>query len=412
MGYPIYIAKRLSFSESTGNNSYILRFAVSGIALAIVVMMLSIAIVNGFRTQIISTIYSIDNHVKVTTLADYNTGEHAAVSYSYIENCIGNYDNITSIVPIIEKYSILKTDSDFQGIKLRGYNYSNNEFLLKNYLVEGRTPISSDSTLYEIVISETIKNKLGLNLNQKVSAYFIDEKVRMRNFNVVGIYNTNFEDFDNFIVFGNIDVLRQLNGWNDDECSYIGINMAETDDIREDSYMIYSQIYEKIISDGVSNGYSIENLYDNNMAYFAWLDLLDSNILLILTLMAFVVGFTIVAAMLVIVFDRVRTIGVLKSLGASNSNIRFVFVYLTQFLVLRGIIIGNLLGLILAWIQYEFHIIKLDPASYYMQWVPIKINFTDILILDVAVIAFAFITLIIASSIISRIKISTTIRYE
>lgn len=412
MRYPLYIARHLNYSESSGGNSYILRFALSGMALAIVVMMLSLAIVSGFRSQIVSTIYSIDNHVKISSIEDYNTGESAPVNYDFITGAIVDMGNIKSITPVIEEYAILKTNNDFQGIKLRGADYADGDFILNDYIVEGHAPIASDSTLYDIVISSTIKDKLGLEVGDKVSAFFIDDKVRMRSFNVAGIYNTNFEDFDNVIALGNIDVLRQLNGWNENECSYVGINLNDTENIQEDNYMIYSNVYQRIIQDNVSDGYSIENLYDSNIAYFAWLDLLDSNILLILTLMAFVVGFTIVAAMLVIIFDRVRTIGVLKSLGATDSGVRYVFIYLTQYLVLKGIVIGNILGLILAGIQYKFHIIKLDPASYYMQWVPVKINLLTVLLLDIGVIAFAFVTLLAASSLISKINISTTIRYE
>lgn len=412
MNYPFYIAKKLEFSELTGGNSSILRFALSGISLAVMIMLLSIVVVGGFKQKITETLYSLGNHVSINAIEDYNMNVAPPVRFSLIDSCVSCLDYVKSVCPVIEKYAVLKTDSDFQGVKIRGTEESNSGFDMDEFLVKGRAPIYSDSTIYEVVISQNVSDKLALDVGQKVLSYFVDDKVRVRNLQIVGIYDTNFDEYDDVIVHGNINMLRPLNGWGDDECTYVGVDLKNTDNIHETAYEIYSEIYNMIIRNGMSNGYSIDNLYDSNISYFAWLDLLDSNIVMILVLMAFVAGFTIVAAMLVIVLDRIRTIGVLKSLGATDGAIRSAFVWLTQWLVIKGIIIGNVAGVLIALLQKWFHIVKLDPASYYMAWVPVQINILEIVVLDVCVVAFAFVTLSVSSLMISRMKISSSIRYE
>ena len=255
-------------------------------------------------------------------------------------------------------------------------------------------------------------SQLNLDVNDRIYTYFIDEKVKVRRMTIVGIYSSDFEEYDQAYVLGNIKALQNINRWDEHTGTYVGIDSKYLDDIEEQAYSIFITL-AKNTSD--SNGrllYNVSETNSNNVAYFSWLGLLDMNVVIIIILMSIVSAFTLVSALLMIVLERINLIGTLKSLGASSSSIRNIFIYLTQKLIFKSIIIGNAISLVLAFLQKEFHLIKLDAESYYMPYIPIEIDWGLIILLNIGIIILSYLTLIIPSMVVSSIKPSESIKFE
>lgn len=409
----MYMARRLRLSsDGTSSTSTILNIALAGMTIAVVIMFLSIAIVTGFRSEITSKIYSLGPHVKVSLQPDYTTHRPRPIDFNSYSSIIGAGNEVLCVEPIIEKEALIKTDNDYKGIGIRGLSASADTSFMAQHLIEGHMPSLSDSITTEIAISRHVAAQLQLGIGDRVFAYFIDDNVKVRRLTVSGIFNTDFDDFDNATAIGNIAMLRQVNGWADSECSYIAATLLHPENSTPTAYDIYSQLVHQGIADKSSDTFRVADIYNENITYFAWLDLLDANIVIILILMAFVAGFTIVAGMLIIILDKISTIGILKTLGVGNSSVRITFIFLAEKLIVRALIIGNAISIALALLQKHFHIVHLDPESYYMSFVPIELNWWYISALNLGVIVFAMLALVIPSYIISRLEPSQSMRYE
>ena len=234
----------------------------------------------------------------------------------------------------------------------------------------------------------------------------------MRRVIVTGIFNTDFDDFDSNYLLGSLTLLQGVNGWSENTGNYVGINVKDTAQIPALSYLLFSKLAASAYNTDNRTVYNVTNTTQTNASFFSWLSLLDMNVIIIICLMAIVSGFTLISVLLMIVLERIKLIGLLKTLGADGSMIRRIFILLTQKLILRSLIIGNVLGIGLALVQKYFHIIRLNPEAYYMPYVPIQIDWLTIALLNVCVFVAAYLTLLGPSHIISSIKPSTTLRYE
>ncbi|MEG0559937.1 MAG: ABC transporter permease [Muribaculaceae bacterium] len=418
MKFELFIARKLKLGADENNitsSTPILNIAVLGIVLAIVIMILSITIVCGFKNEIANKIYDLDSHIKISNSSFSQSTNNTKVNKDVLcKELCDSMSFIKSLELIAEKPAIIKTDKDFKGIVFRGVDKNYDWNYINKSIIEGRVPNNSDDApISEIVLSQSIAKQLNLKIGDKILTYFIDEKVKVRNSKIVGIFNTDFEDFDNAFILGNIKIVQQINGWLPNEGSYIGIKCKDFKNIEDNAYTISSTLI-KLNYKEQNNAiiYDVTNTKETNISYFAWLDLLDMNVVIILILMIAVSNFTLIAGLLIIVLKRINMIGVLKALGACNSSIRNIFILLTQKLILRAIIIGNTIGLSLAMAQKFFHLIKLNPEAYYMSFVPIDINWLYIVILNIGIIIIAYITLLLPSYIISTIKPSASIRFE
>ena len=278
---------------------------------------------------------------------------------------------------------------------------------------QGRTPSFADTAnVNEIVMSRIIADKLQLSVGDRIYTYFIDDKVKVRRSVIVGIYASDFDNFDKYYILGNIAALQSVNGWTTDVGNYVGLNLTNHDRLKDASYEVYTNLALSTYERGYSTLYRVTELHQSNQAYFTWLEMLDMNVVIIIVLMVIVSGFTLIAAMLMIVLERIRTIGLLKALGASNAYVRRIFIYLTFKLIVRAIIIGNVIGIGLALIQQYFHIVRLNPDAYNMPYVPIHISIPALLLLNLGIIVVAYITLLAPSHIISTIKPASTMKFE
>ena len=417
MNHELYIARRMKLDNERQQGSPSLTVALVGIVLAVVVMILSIAIVMGFKGEISGKIMHLDAHLRVTNAALGIDDNYATVNGREVREAIAEAPavatKIESISLIADKSAILKTDEDFMGIIMRGVDEGYDFRYLQSKIIEGTVPAVSDTASgNQIAISKTVADRLKLHAGDKVLTYFIDEKIKVRNLTVAGVFETDLEAFDNAYIVGGIGIVQGVNGWHGDTGTQVALNMKNTSNLDADAYDLYSLLAESTVKHESKNLFIVTTTHQNNLPFFAWLQMLDMNVVIILTLMMIVAAFTLISAMLMIVLERIRVIGNFKAMGATNGSIRRIFIYLTGKLILKALIIGNVIGIGLALLQKYCHIVRLDPTAYYMPYVPIQLSVPALVLLNVGIILVSYLTLLGASHIISTIKPTATMRFE
>ena len=385
-----YISKRLSLRDGDRRKwPPAIVVAVAGIAVSFTVMMLSIAVVKGFKSEIKRKIMGFDAQVAVMPLAGYYGDGSATLRFDgvmetaveeSVREVAGN-DKRFNLSLSASQPGILKTDDDFSGVVFRGYGDGHSWEFERSVLTEGELPDSTDSK--GIAISELMASKLGLAVGDRVDAYFItDGNIRPRRFDVRGIYCSNFGEYDNAVAFAPYGVLARLGKFASGEGSRLEINGLD----------------EKEISAGA--------------IYFNWLDLLDTNVVVILILMGFVSGFTLISCVIILILQRVRMIGILKALGAGNRLIRGVFVRLGIRVTAAGLLIGNFVSFLLILLERSTHILPLDPDAYYLSYVPVETSPADWVLLNAGVVAVAFLIMLVPTGIAGRVSPVKTLRFE
>ena len=417
MRHELYIARRMKLDSGQQKGSPSLTVALVGIVLAVVVMILSIAIVMGFKGEISGKIMHLDAHLRVTNAALGIDENYATVNGREVREAITDDGTFASLVEsvslIADKSAILKTDENFMGINFRGVDSGYDFRFLKSKLVEGDIPeVADTASSNQIIISKTIADRLLLHAGDKVHTYFIDNNIKVRNLTVSGVFETDLEAFDNAYIVGGIGIIQGVNGWNSDTGTQVAINMKNTSNLDNDGYSLYSLLAESSVKHESKNLFVVTTTEQNNLPFFAWLQMLDMNVVIILTLMMVVAAFTLISAMLMIVLERIRVIGNFKALGATNGSIRRIFIFLTGKLILKALIIGNIIGIGLCLLQKYGHIVRLDPSAYYMPYVPISLSIPALLALNLGIIVVSYLTLLGASHIISTIKPTATMRFE
>ena len=418
MNHELYIAHRMrlqSGRQQKGSPS--LTVALAGIVLAVVVMILSIAIVMGFKGEISGKIMHLDAHLRVTNAALGLDENYATVNGREVREAISADSvfapRVESISLIADKSAILKTDEDFMGIIFRGVDEGYDFRYLESKMVEGNIPVVTDTaSVQQITISKSVADRLRLHAGDRILTYFIDSGIKVRNLTVSGVFETNLEAFDAAYIVGGISIVQGIKGWNGDTGTQVAVNMRQPKDLESDCYYLYSMLAENTVERESKNLFFVTTTHQNNMPFFAWLQMLDMNVVIILTLMMIVAAFTLISAMLMIVLERIRVIGNFKALGATNGSIRRIFIYLTGKLILKALIIGNIIGIGLCLIQRYFHIVRLDPSAYYMPYVPISLSIPALIALNVGILVVSYLTLLLASHIISTIKPTATMRFE
>lgn len=417
MRFELFIAKKLRMKDVNGvHKSAVstLNVATIGLVLAIIIIIMSVSIVSGFKQTIVKKISDIDSHIKITNnWYDDNNELHSLISYSSeIETAISSAldSRIKNVSLIGEIPCVLKTQTGFSGLRFKGVPDKYDLSFLSDCTISG----SADITNNGILISKQTADKLLINLGDKVSVYFMDGRtVRVRRCIVNGIFNTDFEDYDKNTLIGNLKTLQSVGQWDADTASYIEINCCSLEDIDAVKGTVISRL-NRLIADNKYELYGIlqiATVRENNPAYFAWLDLLDTNIAVILGLMIFVACFSIIACLIIIILNRINTIGVLKALGATNRSIRLIFICLVMRIIIRSIIVGNSIAIALLLLQKHFQIIRLDPEAYFMSYVPVEFS-PWLIALNAGFFIIALLSLLLPSFIITSVKPSKTIRFE
>ena len=404
----IKIANRLYFSQEGAerHSRPAVRVALAGIIVGVVVMVLTLCIVVGFKQTVTQKVAGFGAHIQVVSFDNNNTYDLQPIEVSdSLLPRLGSYDHVRKAAPFITKPGMLKTDSAFHGIVLKGTDYW--DFFQDN-IIEGGLPTQPN----QIIVSQTVSTQLRLKVGDGVYAYFVDDNdVRARRFTVCGIYDTGFGQFDELFVITALRDARRLQGWNEHTFSGVEILVDDIQYLDETADEIYFATVNKLDENGYQC-YYVQTLQEQNPAIFAWLDLLDMNVVVIIILMLLVAGFNIVSGLIILILDGIQLIGTLKALGADNRFVRRVFLWQAALLIGKGVLYGNLIAFILASIQYKFHWIPLESATYYVSYVPIAFPWGWILALNGLTIGVSLIILLLPSMIITKISPAKVMHFE
>ena len=399
---------RLYFSHQGKKRSSrpAVRVALAGMTVGVMVMILTICIVVGFKQTVTQKVAGFGAHIQVVSFDNNNTYDLQPIEVSdSLLSALGNYPHVAKAAPFITKPGMLKTDSAFHGMVLKGTDYW--DFFAQN-IVAGALPSSPQ----EILVSQAVAKTLRLHVGDGINAYFVDEtEVRARRFKVAGLYDTGFGQFDDLFILTPLETARRLQGWEPN--TYSGVEIL----VDEMKYLdaVADDIYFATMRQMDENGYHVyyvQTLQEQNPAIFAWLDLLDMNVVVIIILMLLVAGFNMVSGLIILILDGVQLIGTLKALGADNRFVQRIFLTQAAMLIAKGVLWGNILGLGLAAVQYFGHLIPLDATTYYVNTVPIAFAWGWWLVINVTTIVFSLLILLLPSLIITKISPAKVMHFE
>ncbi|MBO5932229.1 MAG: ABC transporter permease [Bacteroidaceae bacterium] len=409
-----FIAKRLYGSDGNtkGGSRPAIVIATIGIALGLTVMIITMAVTRGFRNQIRDIVIGFTQHITVTNYQmNFGTTEQPITCDEALFLDFSGYDEIEHVQRYIHKPSIIKTDSLFHGFMLKGIGNEYDLEFFNSHLVEGSFPEFSDSVTDNwVVLSQDIAHKMQVKTGDKIDLYFMQNSIRARRATVAGIFCTNFSEYDQVFGITDIRMLQRLNGW--DSAEVTGLEIRLTDE--KHLYQGYEFTREVMNRADQRNdeAYLIETMEELNAGLFAWLDVLNVNVVAILVLMLGISGFTMISGLLIIIFERTSTIATLKALGADNKTVRNIFLHFAAQIIGKGMLIGNIIGVAIVLLQQHLHIIPLDPASYYVNSVPMELGLGWYITLNLVMFALSILMLLAPSSIISRIYPSKALRFE
>lgn len=415
MSLPLFIATRLYRDEWNRHkvSRPAITIATTGVTIGLAVMIISVFVVLGFKHTIRNKVIGFGSHIQVTNFISQTQSEQYPIAMGdSMLSVIRSINGVKHAERFAYKQGILKTDSDFLGVMLKGVGQEFDSTFIHQNMVTGSIPQFSDkSSSNKILISQNIADKLKLKCGQRIFAYFIDNNgVRIRKFTIQGIYQTNLGQYDNVMCFTDLYTTVKLNGWEADQVSGAEIRVNDFDKVDEVELSFIRKVNKT--QDHYGETYSSQTIRDINPQTFRWLDLLDMNVWIILVLMTAVAGVTMVSGLLIIILERTTMIGVMKALGARNSTIRHLFLWFATFIIGRGLLFGNIIGCGLSVIQKYFGIIHLDPTTYYVNTVPIEINIPALILLNVATLLISVFVLIAPSYLISHIHPAKSMRYE
>ena len=417
MNFEFFLAKRIHFSDDKGDNRRVtppvVRIAMAGIAIGLAVMITSVAIVVGFKKEVRNKVIGFGAHIQLSNFDNNSSYESKplAVGDSLRKVLLGT-KGVRHIEAFATKQGIIKTETDFQGIVVKGVDVDFDTTFLSRHLVEGQMiHINPDTTSNQMLISKTTANLLHLKCGDSFIVYFIHEQdIRPRRFRITGIYDTGFSDYDKLFAIGDIKHIRRVNGWEDDMVSRIAVFIHDYNDLDELTEELYYALFDQ--TDRLGNVYYVRSIKVLNPMIFNWLAILDSNVVIILALMIIVSGFTMISGLLIIILERTNMIGILKALGQCNYSIRKVFLNVSFFLIVKGMCWGNIIGLSICLLQSHFHWLKLDPETYYIDSVPIDLNWITWLLINAGSLVASFLMMIAPSYMITKIEPAKSIKYE
>lgn len=414
MNLELFIARRIHFSKEDDRQVTppAVRIAIIGIALGLAVMILSVAIVIGFKKEVRNKVIGFGSHIQITNFDNNASYESSPIAVSdTLLQALQAFPGIRHVEVFATKPGILKTENDFQGIVLKGVDTGFDWTFFRNNLKEGELfTLSPDKASTDVIISRYLADLVGLKVGDSFLTYFVQEDVRARKFRITGIYETGFLDYDKLFVIADIRQVRRLNGWDADQVSGLELLVDDYDRLDEVAEELYFDLAEK--QDRLGNTFYARSIKELNPMIFNWLEVLDINVVIILVLMLAVAGFTMISGLLIIILERTNMIGILKALGESNQSIRKIFLYVSFFLIGKGMLWGNIIGISLCFLQSHFHIITLDPSIYYLDAVPIDLSIVSFLLLNIGTLCAAMLMMLGPSYLITRIDPARSIRFE
>jgi len=408
-----FIAKRIHFQQGRKNVSRpAVRIAIIAIALGMAVMIISVGVVIGFKQEIRNKVVGFGGHIRVSNFDTNNTFETNPIFFStQFADSLASVNGVKSVQLYATKPGIIKTSDNFEGIVIKGIDKQFNWNFFRNHLVEGDTLQIVDSIQNEIVISKFLADKLQLRVNDSFYTYFIKDQVKARKFTIKGIYSTNFIEYDKLFIITDVRHIQRLNGWENNAYSGYEVLVSDFNEMDLVADRIHAFLQTNI-SQKDSQQYYVQTIRELSPQLFGWLDLLDINVWVILSLMLAVAGFNMISGLLILILERTNMIGILKSVGATNWSVRKIFLYYAVFLIGKGMLWGNVIGLSLCALQYFTHLIPLDPEAYYVSYIPIVFSWSYLLLLNAGTFAASILMMLAPSYLISKISPAKIIRYE
>lgn len=400
------IARRLYFSEEgkARTSRPAVRVALGGILIGVMVMIVAICVVVGFKQEVQRKVAGFGSHIQVVNFDNNATYELRPIDLSdSLLQKLRTLPHVKQVSLFASKPGIIKTDSAFQGIVFKGTDYW--EYFADN-LVEGRLPEAKN----EVIISTVLANQLHLLTDDAILCYFVEEELRVRRLYIVGLYNTSMSEMDRLFVLGDIELVRQLNHWKPTQASGIEVLVDDLRHLEVAADAVYFATANRL--DEAGNAFYTQTLEQLNPQIFGWLDLLDMNVVIIILLMLCVSGFSIITGLIILILESVTLIGTLKALGANNRFVRRIFIYESILLVGKGMLWGNLLGLSIVALQYFTHLIPLDAATYYVSYVPMAFPWGWLLLLNIGVLLLAWLIMLAPSAIVSQISPAKVMHFE
>lgn len=410
MNLEYFIAKRLSSGTSykSSASSTIIKIAIVAIAIGMVMMLISIATGLGLQREIRQKVSAFSGDILVSNF-DGNNSEETVNSITINQDFYPDFEavpEVTHVQAITVKAGVIRTAETFEGVIYKGLGDDYDWNRIEEYIVEGRKPALTGALNNETIFSTYLANRLGFEVGDKAIIQFVNKdntRFRPRALEIVGLYESAYQEFDKVYIMGDRRHLTRINNWEKDEVGAFEVFVDDFDNLEA----INNKVYE-------NSGSTLRSIsvIQRNYNIFEWIKLFDFNIILIIVIMILIAGINMIVALLVLVLERTRMIGVLKALGASDWSVRKIFIYNAMYLIGLGLFWGNLIGLTLLYAQKFFGFIKLDPSTYYVSEAPVLINFWHILSLNIGVFVVCVLILLIPSYIITKISPVKAIRFE
>jgi lipoprotein-releasing system permease protein len=403
-----FLAKRIHFSKGDDSQRVsppAIRIAISGVAIGVAVMLITVAIVVGFKEEVRQKVIDFSGHLQMQAFVSNSTYELPPVCVSdTMLSFVKRVAEVEHVERFVTKPAVIKTDGDFLSVVVKGVEHE------------------EEWSEREVALSKTIADKLKLNVGDQATFYFVqadkdadpfalgaeNTKVKVRKLTVRDIFETHFSEIDQQMVLGSMALLQQVSGWDDDMYSAVSLTLKDFDQMDDAAWLI-NQL-NLVDRQGVQ--VYVQTIEELNPTVFAWLALLDTNVWVILILIAVVAAFTMISGLLIIILERTQMIGILKAQGMDNRTLRKVFLWVALFLTGKGILWGNLIGLAFCLVQWKWHIISLDPANYYLEWVPIHLTLPMFILINVGTIIITLLVLIGPSALVARIAPTKAIQSE
>jgi len=405
LNFERFIAKRIVNSSERTFSKLIVGIAITGIMLGLAVMIISFAIITGFKKEIEQKVTGFAGVAQITAYDLNSSYESTPINRKQgFLNSLAKFKSIEKVNPYAYKAGIISSNGDIEGVVLKGVDFDFDWSFFKNKIVNGKLPKYQDSiSSNQVLISAFTANRLSLKTGDSFTMFFVQEPIRKRKFTISGIYSIGMEDLDKVFVIADIKQIQKLNDWQPDQIGGFEIVANSNANILEISDLVRSEVGPEL------NSISILERYPQ---LFEWLNLLDVNADVILVLMLLVAGINMISALLIMILERTNMIGILKALGAGNVSIRKIFIYNAIYLIGYGMILGNILGLGICFLQQQFQFLKLDQQSYYLSSVPIDLDFKTVLFLNLGTLLVSLLMLIIPSSLVSSISPVKAIRFK
>jgi len=410
----LFIARRITGSGEKAHriSGPIVNIAVFGIALGLAVMILSVAIVTGFKNEVRSKVIGFGAHIQITNFDSNNSFETKPIDKNQVsQSLLNGIKGVSHSQVYITKSGIIKTKDNIQAIILKGVGPDFDWSFFDKTMVDGKHFVLTDSVKSNsIVISQYIAKLLKLKVGDKLVVYFVQDPPRMRPFIISGIYKTSIEDFDKTFALVDMRHLQKLNDWTPDQVSGYEIMIDDYDKLDALTDSVFDVAGYQFTEDG--SKLKISNIRQHYPQIFDWLNLQDINVWIILVLMLIVAGFNMVSGLLILILERTNMIGLLKGLGYSNWSVRKIFLYQSAFLISKGLFWGNLIGIVICLAQYYFKLIPLDESTYYVSAVPISLKLIHLVLLNIGTLVVTVTMMVVPSYLITRISPAKAIRFN